>query len=79
MMSIMHPQINRANSSAIDEKVIPEIHNMRSLPLRNGDVQASSSSNSQENRENTTGLKPKFSKKDFRFAFDLGDIEDRSP
>ena len=73
MMSLMHNQINRAISTAIAERVIPEIQNIVSSMSSSGnrDTEASMSPNSQENRENTSGLKTKITKKDSRSACDL--------
>ena len=65
MMSMMHSQINRAISTAIAEKVIPEIQNIVSWMSSSGnrDTEASVSPNSQENREFSSGLKSNFTKK----------------
>ena len=81
MMFMMYCQINRAISSAISDRVIPEIRNNVSSMSSSGnrDTEASSSPNSQRNREGTTGLKTKISKKDSRSACDLGDTEDHGP
>ena len=59
MMSMVHAQINRAISSAISDGVIPEIRNIVSSMSSSGnrDTEASSSPNSQENRERMTRLK----------------------
>ena len=53
MMSMVHAQINRAISSAISGKVIPEIRNIVSWMSSSGnrDAETSSSPDSQENRE----------------------------
>ena len=61
MMSMVHNQINRAISTAISERVIPEIHNIVSLMSSSGnrDTEASMSPSSQENRENTSWLRTK--------------------
>ena len=58
-MSMMHSQINRAISTAIAERVIPEIQNIVSSMSLSGnrDTEASMPSNSQENKESTSGLK----------------------
>ena len=70
MMSMVHNQINRAISTAISERVIPEIQNIVSSmsSSENRDTEASMSPNSQENRENTSGLRTKITKKDSRSA-----------
>ena len=57
MMSMMHSQINRPISSAISERVIPEIQNiMSSISSGNRDTESGSSSNNQENNNGTTGV-----------------------
>ena len=65
MMSMMHSQINRAKNSSISDRIIPETRNIVNSMSSSGnrDTEASSSPNSQENRERTTGLKTN-SKKD---------------
>ena len=75
MMSIMHSQINRAISTAIAERVIPEIQNIANSMSSMGqrDTEASSSPNSQENRESAPGPKIKIAKKDSRSVGDLRD------
>ena len=66
MMSMMHSQINRAISTAIASKVIPEIQNIvRSMSSsRNRDTEDSVPPNSQKNRECSSGFKSKFAKKE---------------
>ena len=61
MMSMMHNQINRAISTAIAEKEIPEIQNiMISMSSsRNGDTETNSSPNSEEHTEGNNGFKSK--------------------
>ena len=58
-MSMVRAQINRAISLSISDRVIPEIRNIVSSMSSSGnrDTEASSSPNSLENRERTTGLK----------------------
>ena len=75
MMSIMHSQINRAITTAIAERVIPEIQNIANSMSSMGhrDTEASSSPNSQENRESASGPKIKITKKDSRSVGDLRD------
>ena len=65
MTAMMHAQINRAISSAISDRVIPEIKNIMSSMFSSGnrDTEASSSPNSQENRENAHGLNTKITKR----------------
>ena len=81
MMAMMHSQINRAISSAISDRVIPEVRTIMSSLSSSGnmDTEASSSPNSQENRENNHGLKTKVTKKDSRSVGDLRNAEDQSP
>ena len=78
---MMHSQINRAISSALSDRVIPESKNVVSLmsSSANRDTEAGSSPNSQENRENNPGLKTKFTKEDSRSVGDLRDTRDCSP
>ena len=75
MMSMMHNQINRAITTAINERVIPEIQNIASSMSSAGhrDTEASLSPNSQENRESASGPKMKFARKDSRSVGDLRD------
>ena len=75
MMSMVPNQINRAISTAISERVIPEIQNIVSSmsSSRNRDTEDSMSPSSQENRENSSGLKTKTLKKDSRSVGDLRD------
>ena len=75
MMSMMHNQINRAITTAINERVIPEIQNIASSMSSAGhrDTEASLSPNSQENRESASGPKIKFARKDSRSVGDLRD------
>ena len=79
MMTMVHNQINRAISTAISERVIPEIQNIVSSMSSSGnrDTEASLSPNSQEIRENSSGLKTKKLKKDSRSVGDLRDTTGR--
>ena len=70
MMSMMHTQINRAITSAIAERVIPEIQNIVSSS-GNWDTESGLSPDSQEVREDKIGCKSKITKKDCRSAVDL--------
>ena len=81
MMSMVHAQINRAIILAISDRVIPEIRKIVSSTSSSGnrDTEASSSPNSQENRERMTGLKTRITKKDSMSACDLRDTEDLGP
>ena len=74
-MSMVNNQINRAISTAISERVIPESQNIVSSMSSSGnrDTEASMSPSSQENRENSYGLKTKILKKDPRSVGDLRD------
>ena len=71
MMSMMH----RAITTAIAERVIPEIQNFANSMSSTGhrETEASLSPNSQENREGTSGPKIKIAKKDSRSVGDLRD------
>ena len=73
MIAMMQSQINRGISSAITDRIIPEIKNIMSSMSSSGnrDTEASSSPNSQENRDNNPGLKTKLTKKDSRSAGEL--------
>ena len=75
MMSMVHNQKNRAISTAISERGIPEIQNIVSSMSCSGnrDTEASMSPSSQENRENSSSLKTKILKKDSRSVSDLRD------
>ena len=79
MISMVHNQINRAISTAISERVIPENQNIVSSmsSSRNRGTEASLSPSSQENRENSSGLKTKVLKKDSRSVGDLRDTTGR--
>ena len=79
MMSMVHNQINKAISTAISERVIPEIQNIVSSMSSSGnrDTEASMSPGSQENRESSSGLKTKITKKDSRSVGDLRDTTGR--
>ena len=75
MLSMVHSQINREINTALSERVIPEFQNIvRSMSSSgNRDTEASMSRCSQENRENSSGLKSKITKKDSRSVGDLRD------
>ena len=75
LMSMMHSQINRAITTAIAERVIPEIENIANSMSSTGhmDTEASLSPNSQENRESASGPKIKIAKKGSRSVGDLRD------
>ena len=80
MISMMHNQINRAITTAIAERVIPEIQNIANSMSSTGhrDTEASSSPSSQENRENASGPKTKIAKKDSRPVGDLRETPGQS-
>ena len=64
MMSMMHSQIERALSSAIAERVLPEIRNMASsLSPGNRNTKSGSSSNNHKNGGRTNGFTSKIAKK----------------
>ena len=65
MMSMMHSQINRAITTAIAERISPEIQNLANSMSSTGhkDTEASLSPNSQENRASTSGPKIKVAKR----------------
>ena len=79
MMSMMHSQINKAISTTIAERVIPESRNIVSSKSSSGnrDIEASTSPSSQEIKECSSGLKSKITKKDSRSACDLRDTTGR--
>ena len=79
MMFVVHNQIKRAISTAISKRVTPEIQNIVISMSSSGNrgTEASMSPNSQENRENTSGLRTKITKKDSRSACDLRDTMGR--
>ena len=81
MMTMMHNQKNWAISTAIAERVIPEIQNIVSSMSSSGnrDTEANSSPDSQENTERHNGFKTKITKKDSRSACDLRTTRDSSP
>ena len=81
MMSMMHSQINRAITTAIAERVIPEIQNIANSMSSTGhrDTEANSSPSSQENRESASGPKIKIAKKDSRSVGDLRDTTGHDP
>ena len=78
-MAMVHNQINRAISTTISEKVLPEIQNIVSSMSSSGnrDTEASLSPSSQENGVNSFGLKTKLLKKDSRYVGDLRDTTGR--
>ena len=81
MMFMMHSQINRAISTAIAERVLPQVQNVVSSLSSSGnrDTEVSSSPNSQEIIEENIGFISKITKKDSRSACDLRATRDSSP
>ena len=81
MMSMMHTQINRAITSAIAERVSPDIQNVVVLcPLQEIWTRSLVCSQTVRKLEKTQmGLNQKLQKKDCRSAVDLRDNRDRSP
>ena len=71
----MHSQINRAITTAIAERVVPEIQNIANSMSSTGhrDTEDSMFPNSQENRENASGPKTKFAK---QYSRSVGDLRD---
>ena len=66
MMSMMNSQTIKIFSSAISERVIPEIQIIMSSMSSVNRVTESGSSNNQENSNETTGFKSKITNKDCR-------------
>ena len=81
MMSMMLSQINIAISTAIVERVIPEIQNIVSSMSSSGnrDTEASLSPDSPENDEENNEFKSKITNKYSWSACDLRNSRDRSP
>ena len=80
MMDLMHSQISRAISSAISERIIPEIQNMvENLPLSQHGVELCTSTNEDGIRNVWENTNTKLTKKDARSACDLSDHTDNVP
>ena len=80
MMDLMHWQISRAISSAISERIIPEIQNMvENLPLSQHGVEPCTSTNEVGIRNTWKNANTKLTKKDSRSACDLRDHTDNVP
>ena len=80
MMDLMQSQITRAISSAISERVIPEIQNMvENLPLGQHGVEPGTSLNEKGIRSAWENTNIRLTKKDSRSACDLRDHMDVSP
>ena len=74
MMDLMHTQIGSAISSAISERIIPEIQNMvENLPLSQHGVKPCTSTNEDGIRNVWKNAKTKLTKKDSRSVCDLRD------
>ena len=77
MMDLMHSQISRAITSAISERIIPEIQNMvESLPLSQHGVEPCTSTNEDGIRNAWKNAHTTLTKKDSRSACDLRDHMD---
>ena len=80
MMDLMQSQITRAISSAISERVIPEIQNMvENLPLGQHGVEPGTSLNENGIRSAWENTNIRLTKKDSRSACDLRERSDVSP
>ena len=80
MMDLMQSQISRAFSSAISERIIPEIQNMvENLPLSQHGVEPSTSTNEDGIGNVWKSANTKFTKKDSRSACDLRDHTENVP
>ena len=76
----MNSQINRAISSAISDRVIPEIQKkMGSLSPGHSDTEPGTSVNIQDSSEETNVVKTKLTSKDSWCALDLRDTVDLRP
>ena len=80
MMDLMQSQITRAISSAISERIIPEIQNMvEILPLSQHGVEPGKSLNEDGVRSAWENTNTRLTKKDSRSACDLREHSDVSP
>ena len=80
MMDLMQSQISRPISSAISERIIPEIQNMaENLPLSQHGVEPCTSTNEDGIGKVWKNANTKFTKKDSRSASDLRDHMDNTP
>ena len=80
MIDLMQSQISRAISSAISERIIPEIQNMvENLPLGQHGVEPCTSTNEEGIRSAWENTNTRLTKKDSRCACDLRDHTDVSP
>ena len=80
MVDLMQSQFSRAISSAISERIIPEIQNMvENLPLSQHDVEPCTSTNEEGIRNAWKNTNTRLTKKDSRSACDLREHTDISP
>ena len=80
VLDLMQSQISRAISSAISERIIPEIQNMvENLPLSQHGVEPCTSINEDGIGNVWKNANTKFRKKDSRSACDLKDQVDNTP
>ena len=80
MMDLMQSQITRAISSAISERIIPEIQIMaENLPLGQHGVEPGTSTNEEGIRSAWENANTRLTKKDSRSACDLRDHTDVNP
>ena len=80
IMNVMHTQISRAISSAISERIIPEIQNMvENLPLNQRGVEPCTSINEDGVGNVWKNANTKLTKRDSRSACDLRDHTDNAP
>ena len=80
MMDLIQSQITRAISSAISERIIPEIQNMvEHLPLGQHGVEPGTTLNEEGVRSAWENTNTRLTKKDSRSACDLREHSDVSP
>ena len=80
MMDLLQSQITRAISSAISDRIIPEIQNMvENLPLGQHGVEPGTSTNEEGIRSAWENANTRLTKKDSRSACDLRDHTDVNP
>ena len=80
MMSLLLSQIKRAKSSAINDRVMPEIQSIiQSLPLNRYGPELFTSLNEDGIGNAWKNTNAKFTKKDSRSAFDLRENTDFTP
>ena len=80
IIDLMQSQISRTISSAISERIIPEIQNMvENLPLGQHSVEPCTSTNEEGIRSSWENTNTRLTKKDSRSACDLRDHTNVSP